>query len=169
METLKAIFTRRSVRTFTDKKIRSDDLLYLIKAGMQAPSARNFQPWHFVLVNKGENLNKIPRLHPHAEMAKQAQAGILVCGDTEIEPSVEYNALNCSAATQNILLAAHDMDLGAVWIGIYPREPRIKAMKELFQLPETIVPISIVLLGYPAVKSTPANRFKEERIHYESW
>lgn len=136
---------------------------------MQAPSARNFQPWHFVLVTKREILDKIPDVHPHAEMAKQAQAGILVCGDTEIEPSVEYNALNCAAATQNILLAAHDMGLGAVWIGIFPREPRLKAMKELFQLPETIVPISLVLLGYPAVNTTPANRFKKERVHYDMW
>lgn len=169
METLKAIFTRRSVRSFTDKEISKEDLLNIIKAGMQAPSARNTQSWHFVLVTRREILDTLPQLHPYAEMARQAQSGILICGDMEIESSVEYNALNCAAATQNILLAAHDMGLGAVWLGIYPREQRKQAMSELFNLPGTIVPISLVLMGYPAVKTKPANRFKGDRVHNETW
>ncbi len=136
---------------------------------MQAPSARNFQPWHFVQITKREILDKIPQVHPYAEMARQAQAGILVCGDLDVEPSVEYNALNCAAATQNILLAARDAGLGAVWIGIHPREQRKQAITELFELPETIVPISLVLLGYPADESTPVKRFKEERVHKNKW
>jgi len=169
METLKAIFTRRSIRSFTERAVPDPDLQTLLKAAMQAPSARNEQPWHFVLVTKREILDKIPKVHPYAEMAKQARAGILVCGDTEIEPSREYNALNCAAATQNILLAAHDLNLGAVWIGIHPREQRKQAMTELFDLPESIVPISLVLMGYPAIITTPVNRFKGDRIHLNTW
>ncbi len=169
METLKAIFTRRSVRSFLGKKIHKEDLLHIVKAGMQAPSARNFQPWHFITTTNRKILDKIPKVHPYAEMAEQAQAGILVCGDLDIESSVEYNALNCAAATQNILLAAHDMGLGAVWIGIHPRDQRKQAMKDMFALPETIIPVSLVLIGYPAEKSKPVDRFKKDRIHYEKW
>ena len=169
LETIKAIFTRRSVRSFTKETVQKEDVRTLLKAAMQAPSARNFQPWHFVVISKREILDKIPQVHPYAEMARQAQAGILVCGDLQIEPSVEYNALNCAAATQNILLAAHDLGLGAVWIGIHPREQRKQAMTELFELPETIVPVSLVLLGHPAVKTTPVDRFKEERVHFDKW
>ncbi len=136
---------------------------------MQAPSARNTQSWHFVVITKRALLDKIPQVHPYAEMARQAQAGILVCGDLDIEPSVEYNALNCAAATQNILLAAHDKGLGAVWIGIHPREQRKQAMRELFELPERIVPISLIMLGHPADESTPVNRFEKDRVHQNKW
>ncbi len=169
LETLKAIFTRRSVRSFTEKTVSGNDLQALLKAAMQAPSARNFQSWHFVVISKRGILDKIPQVHPYAEMARQAQAGVLVCGDLQIEPSVEYNALNCAAATQNILLAAHEIGLGAVWVGIHPREERKQAMKELFELPETIVPVSLVLLGHPAVKTIPVNRYKEARVHFDKW
>ena len=141
----------------------------LLKAAMQAPSARNTQSWHFIVITERALLDRIPQVHPYAEMARQAQAGILICGDLNMEALVEYNALNCAAATQNILLAAHDMGLGAVWIGIHPREQRKQAMTEIFELPEIIIPISLVLLGHPAQKTNPVDRFKEERVHFDKW
>ena len=169
LETIQAIHTRRSIRSFTEEEISTGDIEILLKAAMQAPSARNTQSWQFVVTTERQNLDQISEVHPYAAMSKEARLGILVCGDLELEPSLEYNALNCSAATQNILLAAHDIQLGGVWIGIHPRQERKNAMRSLFELPENIEPISLVLLGHPTVQATPANRFKKERIHFEKW
>jgi nitroreductase len=169
METYKAIITRRSIRTFIDKPI--DDLLLekILKAGMYAPSARNLQPWHFILCTRREILDKIPEAHPHAKMCYEAQAAVVVCGDLSIEPSVEYNAINCSAATQNILLAAHELGLGSVWLGVYPRPDRVEGITRLFKLPHDIVPVSIVALGYPGEEKEIPDRFNKDRIHLNKW
>lgn len=169
METYKAIITRRSIRVFIDKPI--DDLLLekILKAGMYAPSARNLQSWHFILCNRREILDKIPDAHPHAKMCYEAQAAIVVCGDLSIEPSVEYNTINCSAATQNILLAAHELGLGSVWLGVYPRADRVEGITKLFRLPGDIVPVSIVALGYPGEEKDIPERFNKERIHFNKW
>ena len=169
METLKAISTRRSIRQFTSQVISEDLVEKLLRAAMQAPSARNYQPWHFLVVNDRKMLNKLPLVHPYAEMMYQATMAILVCGDLKLEKSVEYCAINCSAATQNILLSAHDLGLGAVWLGVYPREERSKGLKNLFNLPDHIVPISLIACGYPAEKLDTEDRFKKERIHHNKW
>ena len=169
METLKAISTRRSIREFTSQQVSDDLIEILLRSGMQAPSARNFQPWHFVVVNDRHLLDKIPLVHPYAEMMYQATLAILVCGDLYLEKSVEYCAINCSAATQNILLAAHDLGLGAVWLGVYPREERTEGLKKLFKIPDDIVPISLIACGYPAEKLVAEDRYKKDRIHQNQW
>jgi nitroreductase len=169
METLKAISTRRSIRQFTSQEISEDLVEKILRAAMQAPSARNYQPWQFIITNDRTILDKIPQVHPYAEMMVQAALAILVCGDLKLEKSVEYCAVNCSAATQNILLAAHDLGLGAVWLGIYPREERIKGLKNLFNLPDHIIPISLIACGHPAEKLPAEERFKKERIHRNKW
>lgn len=101
-------------------------------------------------------------------MCRQAPLAILVCGDNRIEKIEGYIALNCGAATQNILLCAHDLGLGAVWLGVYPRNERMNPIAKLFNLPENIIPISLVAIGYPAESKEQPDRFKEERIHYNS-
>lgn len=169
MELWEAILTRRSIRKFTSQPISDEQIEKILRAGMQAPSARNKQPWHFVVVKNRELLDKISVIHPYAYMLKEAPLGILICGDSKIEITIEYIVQDCSAATQNMLLAAHDLGLGAVWLGIYPREPRIKALRELLKIPENIIPISMIAVGYPNEKKTPENRFKPERIHYDKW
>ena len=169
METLRAISTRRSIRQFTSQKVSNELIEKLIRAGMQAPSARNFQPWHFVVTGERKMLDKIPLVHPYAEMMYQATLAILVCGDLNLEKSVEYCAINCSAATQNILLAAHDLGLGAVWLGVYPREERTEGLKILFNIPDDIVPISLIACGYPAEELSAEDRYKKERIHQNQW
>jgi len=169
METLKAISTRRSIRKFTSQQVSDDFIKTILKAGMQAPSARNFQPWQFVITTERSILDKIPKVHPYAEMMYQATLAILICGDLSLEKSVEYCAINCSAATQNMLLAAHDLGLGAVWLGVYPREERMAGLKKLFAIPDGIVPVSLIACGYAAEELAVEDRFKEERIHKNQW
>lgn len=169
MELWDAILTRRSIRRYTNQSIPDDLIEKLLIAGMHAPSARNKQPWHFIVVRKRELLDKISVIHPYAYMLKEAPLGIIICGDKKLEITEEYIVQDCSAATQNILLAAHSFGLGAVWLGIYPREPRIKALRELFSLPENIIPISMVSVGYPAEKKNYENRFKPDRVHFDAW
>ena len=169
METLQAIASRRSIRSFTGKAISEDVITKLLEAAMYAPSARNTQPWHFIVINKRAVLDKIPHIHPYSEMCYDAGAAIMVCGDSNIEKLEGYIALNCAAASQNILLAAHDLGLGAVWLGVYPRKERMEPLGKLVELPKNIIPITLIALGYSDEKNTPQERFKEERIHYNSW
>ena len=169
METYKTILTRRSIRKFTGAPIEINILERLLNAGMYAPSARNTQSWHFILITDKEIMNKIPEVHPHAKMCYEAAAVIVVCGDLDIEPSAEYNAINCSAATENILLAAHELGIGSVWLGVYPRPDRVEGATKLLDLPSNIVPVSMIALGYPGEAKEMPDRFLKERIHYNKW
>ncbi|MFW6377686.1 MAG: nitroreductase family protein [bacterium] len=171
---MESIFTRRSIRKYTDKDINDEKLKSLLKAGMAAPSARNEQPWHFIVIREREKLNKITSIHPYSGMLKGAPLAILVCGDKRVLPDnaeedFGYLIVDCSAATQNILLQAESEGLGAVWLGIYPRKERMDGLKELFSLPEHIVPVSLISVGYPAEKKPVNDRYLEERIHYNSF
>ena len=169
METMKAILTRRSIRKYKAKEITKEQVNEIIKAAMYAPSAFNNQPWQFIAVDKKEILDKIFKIIPHAEMLQQAAAAIIVCGDKNLEENINLIALNCSAATQNALLAIHDLGLGAVWVSAYPVEGTITGLKKLFNLPENIVPISILSIGYPDEEVTTEERFKPEKIHFNNW
>lgn len=169
MNTLDAILTRRSVRSFTSKPLSEEDVHDLLRAGMQAPSARNEQPWHFVLIDDPEILHAIPEFHPYSEMLLEAPLAILVCSDRALETGRASWLADCSAATQNILLAAHAKGLGAVWLGIFPDSTRVFGMQELLELPKDIRPVSLVAVGHPAVQPEPVNRFKPERIHHNRW
>jgi len=169
MKTIEAILSRRSIRQFTNQPVSAELVDQLLEAAMQAPSARNTQPWHFVCMDDRKLLNAIPHFHPYAQMLGQAPLAIVVCGDTTLEGNIHYLNQNCSAATQNILLAAHALGLGAVWLGIFPREQRVDGLRELLKLPETILPISLVALGYPAEHPDRVARFKRERIHRNGW
>jgi nitroreductase len=169
METLEAIRTRRSIRKFTAASIPDELVNKILEAAMYAPSARDTQPWHFIVVNKKNLLHKIPRAHPHADMVYEAPLAIIICGDTFIESIPEYLAVTCSAATQNLLLAAHDLGLGGVWLGLYPRKERMKPLTQLFDLPENIIPISMLAIGYPNETPETPERFKKSRIHFNVW
>lgn len=169
MKTLDAILTRRSVRDFRTDPVSEQDLIVLLKAGMQAPSARNEQPWHFIVIDDPMMLHAIPGFHPHAEMLNQAPLAILVCSDRKLETKRASWLQECSAATENILLAAHAKGLGAVWLGIFPDSVRVKGIQELLSLPEDIRPVSLVALGHPRSVPAPVDRYKEERIHRNKW
>lgn len=169
MDTIEAILTRRSIRKYGKENITDEQIKQLLEAGMSAPSAHNYQPWHFIVIRDRQTLNEIPRFHRFAQMLKEAPAAIVVCGDTGIEQNVDYINQDCSAATQNILLAAHAIGLGAVWLGIFPRDERVGNLKKLLNIPENILPVSIISLGYPAEKKPPAKRYNINRIHYDRW
>ena len=169
MDVLQAIYTRRSIRQFTDHEIEPEKTEKLLRAAMQAPSAHNKQPWHFLVINDRTLLNEIADFHPYAKMLYQAPQAIAVCGDLGLESNDRYLALNCAAATQNILLAAHGLGLGAVWIAVYPREERIKKIKLLLELPLHIIPISLVALGYPLRTKEPEDRYDANRVHINKW
>jgi len=169
MDTLEAIYTRRSVREFVDEPISEADLGDLLKAGMQAPSARNEQPWHFIVIDKSELLHAIPDFHPAAKMLLEAPLAILVCSDRKLEVKRASWLADCSAATQNILLAAHAKGLGAVWLGIFPDAERVKGMQDILSMPKDIRPVALVAVGHPATVPEPVDRFKPERVHRNRW
>ncbi len=169
METLQAILTRRSIRNFTEEVISDEQLHQILRAAMYAPSANNRQPWHFVIIDERKQLDKIPTFHPYAEMVRKAPVAVAICGDFHLESAEGYLALDCAAAAQNIMLAAHAMEIGSCWLGIYPREQRIQAVRELLELPGHILPIALIVLGIPnEIKSTP-KRFRPDRIHSNHW
>lgn len=169
MDTIKAIMTRRSIRRFKDRPVGEKKITALLQAAMQAPSARNNQPWHFVVITERGLLSAIPEFHPNARMLLQAPLAIMICGDVQIEESIEYINTDCSAATQNLLLAAHNVGLGAVWLGIYPRERRVEEIRRLLGIPRTVTPIALVALGYAAEGKEPERRFQPDRVHRNRW
>ncbi|MBN2610219.1 MAG: nitroreductase family protein [Bacteroidales bacterium] len=169
MDVIKAIHSRRSIRKYTNKQVSEEQVEILLKAAMHAPSAVNKQPWHFIVFSNAKIKEEIIVFHPNAWMLKEAPVGILVCYDENLQHDTGYGEVDCGAATQNILLAAHGIGLGSVWIGIYPRQQRIVAICELFKLPSHIKPFSVVAVGYPDEKQLLPDRFRKERIHYERW
>ena len=169
MELINGIFTRRSIRKYTKQLVSDDDIRTILAAGMQSPSAANCQPWHFVQIQDKDHLEEITRIHPYASMLKEASLAICILGDTKIEHGPGYWTADCGAATQNILLAAHGLGLGAVWLGIHPRVERIKTFAEYFNLPDHIKPFALVSIGYPDEDKPMVDRYQQNRVHYETW
>lgn len=169
MDVLTAIMTRRSIRTFDERPIPEELCEKLLRAAMAAPSARNAQPWQFIVIDHRATLIEIAARFPNAEPARTAPLGILVCGDLSLELSKGYWVIDCAAAAQNILLAAHGLGLGALWTGVYPRENRVEGLRDIFEIPEHVVPHSLVLVGYPAESPEPLDRFDVKRIHRNRW
>jgi len=169
MDLLEGIFTRRSIRKYRDELIPEEYLKKMLKAAMAAPSANNCQPWHFLIINDRDKMEEIIKIHPYSLMLKEVNVALMVMGDTTLESGPGYWAVDCGAATENILLAAHGLGLGAVWLGIYPRSSRVNAFRKLFKLPEHIQPFALISVGYPAEEKEPSQRFKPERVHRNSW
>ena len=166
------IMTRASIRQFTDQPVSKDTLDLVVKAGMAAPSAVNAQPWAFVVITDKavlDSINSIPNSHFNL---KTATAAIVVCGDLGKalpDKGQEYWVQDCSAVTENILLAAHAYGLGAVWCGVYPVEDRVNPVSQILNLPDSIVPLNVITMGYPAENPEPKDKFKQENIHYQKW
>ncbi len=169
MELMEAIRTRRSIRKFEDRDIPKEMIREILDAAMMAPSAGNSQPWQFVVVNDRETLDATKDIHPHLKMVTQAKVGILLCADLSLEKFPGYWTQDCSAAMQNMLLAIHGLGLGAVWTGVYPMEDRVKAFTTMFNLPEKVIPLGFVPIGWPAQTIKSESRYKEERVHYNTY
>ncbi|NGX63315.1 MAG: FMN reductase (NADPH) [Candidatus Anoxychlamydiales bacterium] len=169
MQLMDAILNRRSVRKFKDKKISKEIIEDILKAAMYAPSAMNQQAWQFIVIDDKKLLLEIPNIHPYADMCKTASAAILVCADTSKEKSKDMWVVDCAAATQNLMLAAFDKDIGSVWVGVYFRKDHVDAFTKFLKLPKHIIPISLIPIGYPAEEVKKVERFKKDRIHYNSF
>ena len=169
MSTLDAILSRRSVRSFENTPLNSEQIEAILKAAMHAPSAGNAQPWRFVVVDDKSLLNAVTKIHPYAQMAAEAPLAILVCGDLQAEKYPGYWPQDCGAAIQNMLLAARSSGLGAVWTGIYPNEPLVAPFRELFGLPASVVPMAFVVIGRPAGAASKVDRYRPEYVHRNKW
>ncbi len=169
MDVLEAIRTRRSVRKYEDRAVPEEMIRQLLAAAMMAPSARNSQPWQFVVVTERELLEEAARINPNAHMARHAPLGILICGDLGLEKSPGYWVVDCAAAAENLLLAAHGLGLGAVWTGVFPHRERMDGFRRLLGLPAQIEPHSFIVLGFPAEQPAAEERFRKDRIHLNGW
>ena len=169
MDTLNAIHSRRSIRQYLDRHLPEELIQKLLAAAMQAPSARNQQPWHFVVIDERKTLSEIASLLPNAWMTTNAPLAILVCADLTWEKSEGYWVVDCSAAVENMLLAAHALGLGAVWCGVYPRDKRMEGLRQLAGLPKNVIAHSLVVLGYAAEQIPAEDRYRPERVRRNHW
>ena len=166
------IFARKSVRAYSPKPVEKAKVDLLVKAAMAAPTAVNKQPWAFIVVDDRTVLDKLAEELPYAKMAAQAPLAIVVCGDlskTLHGETDQYWMLDCSAASENLLLAAEAMELGAVWTAVYPETDRMKKVRSVLSLPDYIVPFNLIPVGYPRHDEEAKDKFKEENIHYNKW
>ena len=169
MDTLEAIHTRRSIRKYEDRPVPDEAVEQLLAAAMTAPSARNGQPWQFIVIDDRALLDACADICPNAAMIRGAPMAILVCGDLDLEGSPGYWPIDCSAAVENMLLAARAIGLGACWCGVYPRPHRIDGLQKLFGLPERVIAHSLVVLGYPAEDSAKQDRYRIDRVRRNRW
>ena len=169
MNAIDVILSRRSIRRYTSQTVSDEMVKELLEAAMAAPSAGNEQPWHFVVIKDRNILNEIPKIHPHSQMLKEAPVAILVCGDEQLQKYQGYWVQDCSAATENLLIAVQAKGLGAVWLGVYPIEDRVVGIRKLLGIPENVIPFSLISIGYPAEQKPPANRYNESRVHRDRW
>ena len=171
-QAIKNIMTRVSVREFTGEKISEAQIDTLLRAAMAAPSAINKQPWAFVVVNDEAVLAKLGEALPYSRCSNHPAVAIIPCGDlTKAIPGEMANFWinDVSAATENLLLAAHAMGLGAVWTGLHPDMNRAKMVQEMLDLPEYIIPLCVVPVGVPAEQPAVKEKYNTENIHYNRW
>jgi nitroreductase len=165
-ERLDIVFSRRSIRKYTDQPIEQADVESLLQAGMAAPSASNRKPWHFVVVTDRAKLEALAEAHPYGKMLAQAAAAIAVCGDPSISA---WWVQDCSAATENILIAASAMGLGAVWLGCHERPEREEAIRQALGVPGDIGVLSLLSVGHPAEEKESRTQYDPARVHDNAW
>ncbi len=165
------IFSRRSVRKYKDREVPDHMLQDLLEAAMAAPSAVAKDPWHFIVVKARKTMDNMADVLPHGQMLRQATAAMVVCGDitrahTEHE---SYMLQDLSAAVENILLAANALGLGTCWLGVHPRPERMEGIKRLFNLPDSIIPMCGIAIGWPKDPPAARTRFSPDKVHWEKW
>jgi len=168
MEAMEALLTRRSIRKYTNQPVPEQLIKHLLEAAMCAPSACNQQSWRFLVIREKAKLAELQHVHPNVPSSGAALA-VVVCGDTAAETAPGYWVQDCSAATLNLLLAAHASGLGAVWSGVYPREEKVAALRRLLALPENIIPLSVIAMGYPAESRGRQERYDSKKVHLDRW
>lgn len=166
-ETIETIIKRRSIRKFTDQPVEKKKLVMLLEAAMAAPTAMNAQPWEFVVITEKEVMDKFRSGLMFAKM--NAPAAICVLGSTRLQKNKageKFWVQDCSAATENILLAATSLGLGSVWIGIHPVTLFVHQVKNILNLPESVNPLNLIYIGYPAEEKEPRTQYEEARVHW---
>lgn len=169
MNTIDVIKSRRSVRKYTGQVISDEDVRTLLEVGFAAPSAHNYQPWHFIVVKDPDALKKITSYQPYTKMLPEAGCGIIVCGDHEKQPMDGFIVEDASAAIQNILIGAESMGLNTVWCGIHPMEELEKGFRDQFNIPADVIPVGLVVVGYGDEKKEANERYIENKVHFEKW
>jgi len=165
-EKLKILFARRSIRRYTDQAISEADLKSLLEAGMAAPSASNRKPWHFVVTTDRTKLKALADAHPYGKMLASAAAAIAVCGDPSIS---DWWVQDCSAATENILVAAAGLGLGAVWLGCHNQPEREQVVRDTLGIPQEIGVLSLLSVGHPDEDKEPRTQYDPARVHKDTW
>lgn len=168
---LNLLYERKSVRHFKPGQIKDDDLKELVKAGMAAPSARNLQAWEFLIITEDKVLKSLAAELPYAKMLKDVPAAVVVLGDTSIaSPSGQsYWLQDTCAATENILLAAEALGLGAVWTALYPYEERMQPVVKACNIPEHLIPLNIIPVGIPEGTDKPKDKWNPAKLHWNKW
>jgi len=166
---MEAIFKRRSIRKYTDTQVPDEMIKKILAAAMQAPSAGNQQPWHFIVLKDKKTLVELSGFSTYCKMMKDAPVSILVCGDLSLEAHKGFWVQDCSAAVQNMLLEVAHLGLGAVWLGAYPREDRVAFIQKSLALPVHIIPFAVIPVGYPAQELPASDRYNQSRVHYGKW
>ena len=170
-EKLAFLFGRRSVRAYTGAEVSREAVQKLLEAAMAAPSAVARDPWRFVVIRNRQTLVRIAAELPNGQMLSGAALGIAVCGDLEAahDRQLSYLLQDCSAAIENMLLCAHILGLGACWLGVHPREKRVRALQSILALPAPVIPVACLSIGYPAEHPEPRTRFNAGYVHFEKW
>lgn len=171
-DVIDTIQKRKSVRKFSDKPIEKEKIELLLRSAMAAPSAVNNQPWAFIVIDQRNLLDKLGQELPYAKMLLFAQAAIVVCGDLTKaldDWEQEFWIQDCSAASENILIAAESLGLGAVWTAVFPAQVRVKIVRDILDLPENIMPLNVIPIGYPAGHDSPINKWHAENVHFNKW
>jgi len=168
METIKAIMTRRSIRSWTSEPVSAEKRKTILAAAMNAPSAADARPWSFIEIDDPEVIKQFTDMGG-TEMLAESTYMVLVCGDVSKEQYPGFWPQDCSCAAQNMQLAAHDIGVGAVWIAIYPLEERVKKCREVLSIPEEITPFALIAMGMPNEQPPPEDRFDESLIHRNKW
>jgi len=163
------VLERRSIRRYTGKDVDEKDVRKVLEAAMAAPSAGNERPWHFVVLRDRKLLEGVMDVHPYAQMLRQSPVAVLVCGDPSLEKYKGFWVQDCAAATENMLIMATQLGLGAVWLGIHPIEERVHGLRLLLGIPQDIVPFALVPLGHPDELKRPVDRYDDSRVHRDGW
>jgi nitroreductase len=168
---LSFIFNRRSIRVYSPGPIGDDLLRKLLEAAMAAPSAMTKDPWRFVVVREAGTLSALAQALPGGKMLTAATLAVVVCGDLEaaFERQLSFLLQDCSAATENLLLAAQALGLGGCWVGVHPSDTAVRQLRSLLGLPGHCVPMAVVALGWPGEEPGPRTRFTPDYVHYEKW
>jgi len=165
------IFGRRSIRVYSPGEVSEEQVKKLLAAAMAAPSAAARYPWRFVVVRNRQTLLRIAGVLPYGQMLQSAALGLAVCGDLEAahDGQLSYLLQDCSAAIENLLLCAHILGLGACWLGVHPREDRIKSIKEILSLPASVIPVACISVGHPGESKGPHTNYNSELVHFDAW